>query len=83
MKAATRSRRMLPAAVGSRGGNGDRDRVRQRRWRLEHTFLLVPAQQFVGQFLATFKDFPPSPIKIGTNIALTKIWLFNGNLCSL
>ena len=30
------------------------------RWRVEHLFVLVPAQQFVGQFLATFKDFPPS-----------------------
>lgn len=30
------------------------------RWRLEHTFLLVPAQQYVGKFLATFKEFPPS-----------------------
>ena len=29
------------------------------RWRIEHVFLLVPAQQFVGQFLATFKDYPP------------------------
>ena len=29
------------------------------RWRVEHIFLLVPAQQFVGQFLATFKEFPP------------------------
>ncbi len=29
------------------------------RWRAEHLFLLVPAQQLVGQFLATFKEFPP------------------------
>jgi len=29
------------------------------RWRLEHVFLLVPAQQYVEQFLATFKDYPP------------------------
>ncbi len=29
------------------------------RWRVEHIFLLVPAQQYVGQFLATFRDFPP------------------------
>jgi arylsulfatase len=29
------------------------------RWRLEHLFLLVPAQQYVGQFLSTFKEFPP------------------------
>jgi hypothetical protein len=30
------------------------------RWWMEHIFLLVPAQQYVGQFLATFKEFPPS-----------------------
>ena len=28
-------------------------------WRMEHIFLLVPAQQYVGQFLGTFKEFPP------------------------
>ncbi len=26
------------------------------RWRVERVFLLVPAQQYVGQFLATFKE---------------------------
>jgi arylsulfatase len=26
---------------------------------LDHAFLLVPAQAVVGEFLATFKDFPP------------------------
>jgi arylsulfatase A-like enzyme len=30
------------------------------RWRAEHAFVLVPAQQYVGQFLATFKQYPPS-----------------------
>ena len=29
-------------------------------WRLDHAFVLVPAQQFVGQFLSTFREFPPS-----------------------
>ena len=28
-------------------------------WYLDHAFLLVPAQQYVGKFLATFKDYPP------------------------
>jgi arylsulfatase A-like enzyme len=28
-------------------------------WLMDHVFLLVPAQQYVGQFLATFKEFPP------------------------
>ncbi len=30
------------------------------RWWAEHIFLLVPAQQFVGQFIATFKEFRPA-----------------------
>ncbi|MFN7633573.1 MAG: arylsulfatase, partial [Acetobacteraceae bacterium] len=29
------------------------------RWRVERAFAFVPAQQFVGRFLATFRDFPP------------------------
>ena len=29
------------------------------RWRAEHVFLLVPAQHYVGQFLGTFREFPP------------------------
>jgi arylsulfatase len=28
-------------------------------WILDHAFLLVPAQKYVGDFLATFKEFPP------------------------
>jgi arylsulfatase len=28
-------------------------------WVLDHAFLLVPAQAYVGNFLATFKEFPP------------------------
>ena len=29
-------------------------------WYLNHVYLLVPMQQYVAQFLATFKEFPPS-----------------------
>jgi arylsulfatase len=29
-------------------------------WLIDHVFILVPAQEVVGQFLATFKEFPPS-----------------------
>jgi hypothetical protein len=32
---------------------------------MDRTFLLVPAQQYVGRFLATFKEFPPSQ-KVGS-----------------
>jgi arylsulfatase A-like enzyme len=28
-------------------------------WLLDHAFLLVPAQNYVGTFLATLKDYPP------------------------
>lgn len=28
-------------------------------WLLDHAFMLMPAQTYVGQFLANFKDFPP------------------------
>jgi arylsulfatase A-like enzyme len=28
-------------------------------WLLDHAFLLVPAQDYVGQFLSSFRDFPP------------------------
>ena len=38
----------------------DHEGMDYERWRVEHVFLLVPAQQYVGQFLATFKEFPPS-----------------------
>ena len=29
-------------------------------WWLDHAFICVPAQKIVGQFLSTFKEFPPS-----------------------
>ncbi|WP_391483980.1 arylsulfatase [Aeoliella mucimassa] len=28
-------------------------------WLLEHAYMLVPAQQYTGKFLETFKEFPP------------------------
>ncbi len=28
-------------------------------WLIDRAYLLVPAQAYVGQFLATFKDYPP------------------------
>lgn len=35
------------------------------KWRADRLFLLVPAQQYVGGFLSTFKEFPPSQ-KVGS-----------------
>jgi arylsulfatase len=37
----------------------DHEGMDYERWRVEHLFLLVPAQQYVGRFLATFQQFPP------------------------
>ncbi|MFM8330399.1 MAG: arylsulfatase [Candidatus Methylumidiphilus sp.] len=28
-------------------------------WYIDHVFLLTPAQRYVGQYLATFKEYPP------------------------
>ncbi|MEI8049717.1 MAG: arylsulfatase, partial [Bacteroidota bacterium] len=28
-------------------------------WLLDHAFIFVPSQVYVGQFISTFKDFPP------------------------
>jgi arylsulfatase len=29
------------------------------RWRVEHAFMLVPAQAYVARHLATYQEFPP------------------------
>jgi arylsulfatase len=38
----------------------DHEGMDYERWRVERVFVMVPAQEYVGKFLATFKDFPPS-----------------------
>jgi arylsulfatase len=38
----------------------DHEGMDYERWRVEHLFVMVPAQQFVGGFLSTFKEYPPS-----------------------
>jgi arylsulfatase A-like enzyme len=37
----------------------DHEEIDYERWRLEHLFVLVPAQDYVTKFLNTFKEFPP------------------------
>ena len=44
---------------------GDRVGIGYAKWRIDRTFLLVPAQQLVAQFIATFKEYPPSQ-KVGS-----------------
>ena len=38
---------------------GDHEAMDYTHWRADRIFLLVPAQAYVAQFLATFKEFPP------------------------
>jgi arylsulfatase len=38
----------------------DHESMDYERWRVEHLFAMVPAQEYVAKFLATFKEFPPS-----------------------
>jgi arylsulfatase len=38
----------------------DHESMDYERWRVEHLFVMVPAQQYVGRFLSTFKEYPPS-----------------------
>jgi arylsulfatase len=38
----------------------DHEGMDYERWRVEHLFVMVPAQEYVGKFLSTFKEFPPS-----------------------
>jgi arylsulfatase len=44
------------------------------KWKADHAFLLVPAQAIVGEFLKTFKDFPPrqTPASFSIDQALEK-----------
>ncbi|MFO1463833.1 MAG: arylsulfatase [bacterium] len=37
----------------------DHEGIDYDHWRIDHVFLLVPAQAFVQQWLMSFKDFPP------------------------
>ncbi|MFT3731737.1 MAG: arylsulfatase [Hyphomicrobium sp.] len=37
----------------------DHEGMDYERWRVEHLFVMVPAQEYVAKFLATFKEFPP------------------------
>jgi arylsulfatase len=38
----------------------DHEGMDYERWRVEHLFVMVPAQEYVARFLGTFKEFPPS-----------------------
>jgi arylsulfatase len=44
---------------------GDHVSMDYTHWLIDRSFLLVPAQEYVGGFLASFKEFPPSQ-KVGS-----------------
>jgi arylsulfatase len=37
----------------------DHEGMGYQRWRIDRAFVLVPAQSFIGNWLTSFKDFPP------------------------
>jgi len=49
-------------------------RARWPRWVADRSFLLVPAQAIVGEFLQTFREFPPRqrPASFSIDQALEK-----------
>ena len=52
----------LPKLFTLRGDpfeRADEEGIGYDAWRLERAFALVPAQAYVAQWLASFKDFPP------------------------
>jgi arylsulfatase len=53
----------------------DHDAIDYAHWRIDHLFVLVPAQQYVARFLATFQEFPPSqaPGSFGIDDALATL----------
>jgi arylsulfatase len=53
----------------------DHEGMDYERWRVEHLFVMVPAQQYVAKFLETFKAFPPSqkPGSFGIDEALDSL----------
>jgi len=47
-------------------------------WWITHAFLLTPAQAFVGDFIATFKDYPPRQKPAKFNVDAVMELLYQG-----
>jgi arylsulfatase len=54
------------------------------KWKADRAFLLVPAQAIVGEFLATFKEFPPRqrPASFSIDQALEKARQAQANMAT-
>ena len=50
-------------------------------WLIDHIFFLVPAQEYVGNFLATFREFPPrqKPASFSIDQVLEKMQTSTGS----
>lgn len=50
-------------------------------WLIDHAFLLVPAQQYVGDFLTTFANFPPrqKPASFNLDEVMEKLQVSGGS----
>jgi arylsulfatase len=59
---------------------GDHEGMGYKRWRIDRTFLMVPAQTYVGQWLQSFKEFPPrqKPGSFSLGDAMEKIMKGSG-----
>jgi arylsulfatase len=51
-------------------------------WRMRHAYALVPAQAFVGRYIATFQEFPPrqSPASFSVGDAMASLTKANAAL---
>ena len=59
----------------------DTDSNSYNHWWVKRVFLLAPAQQFVGKFLSTFKEFPPrqTPAKFNLDDVMKQLITSSGN----
>ncbi len=59
----------------------DTDSNSYNHWWVKRVFLLAPAQQFVGKFLSTFKEFPPrqTPAKFNLDDVMKTLTESSGN----
>jgi arylsulfatase len=59
----------------------DTDSNSYNHWWAQRAFLLAPAQQYVGKFLATFKEFPPrqTPAKFNLDDVMKTLTEASGN----
>ncbi len=60
----------------------DTDSNNYRTWWIRHAFLLVPAQDFVGNFLKTFQEFPPRQKPAKFNMDEVMMMLSEGGTAS-